>query len=169
MLYFFANLPFSAKTVPMFQGKVRVRAVGLLIEDNRLLLLKHSGLGPQGFIWSPPGGGVEFGLSAEETVIKEFREETHLKISVERFLFVNEHRDRIHHAVELFFEVRKISGTPTLGSDPEINEQILTEINYFTMEELRQLPSLAAHSILSGIDTIEDVLKLKGYYKFAQL
>jgi 8-oxo-dGTP diphosphatase len=169
MLYFFANLPFLAKTVPMFQGKVRVRAVGLLIEDNRLLLLKHSGLGPQGFIWSPPGGGVEFGLSAEETVIKEFREETHLKISVERFLFVNEHRDRIHHAVELFFEVRKISGTPTLGSDPEINEQILTEINYFSMEKLRQLPSLAAHSILSRIDTIEDVLKLKGYYKFAQL
>jgi 8-oxo-dGTP diphosphatase len=153
----------------MFAGKVRVRAVGILIEADRLLLLKHQGLGPEGFIWSPPGGGVSFGETAEATVVKEFKEETHLDVEVIRFLFVNEHRDKIHHAIELFFEVKRISGTAILGSDPEMDEQILTEINYFSVQELRRLPPLAVHSVLSKIDRLEDVLKLSGYYKFAQL
>lgn len=152
----------------MFGGKVRVRAVGLLVENDRILLLKHQGIGSKGYLWSPPGGGVDFGQSAEETVIREFREETGLEVSIEKFLFVNEHRDEEHHAIELFFEVRRVSGTATLGTDPEINEQILTDFGYFTAEELRLMPALTVHSILSKIDHLDDALKLSGYYKFAQ-
>ena len=152
----------------MFTGKVRVRSVGLLVENNRLLLLKHDGIGPMGYLWAPPGGGVEFGQSAEETVIREFREETKLEVSIENFLFVNEHRDEKHHAIELFFEVKKVSGTSQLGADPEIKTQILSDIGYFSIKELRQMPALGVHSILSKIDHLEDALKLRGYYKFAQ-
>ena len=115
----------------MYEGKVRVRAVGLLFEDDRVLLLKHQGLGPEGYLWSPPGGGVDFGMSAADTLKKEFLEETSLEVEVGAFLFVNEHLDERHHAIELFFEVHRLSGAPTLGSDPESETQILTEIGLF--------------------------------------
>ncbi len=48
------------------------------------------GLGPEGYIWSPPGGGVEFKENVEKALIREFREETHTTIAIDEFLFVNE-------------------------------------------------------------------------------
>ena len=54
-----------------FQGKVRVRACGILIENQRILLVKHRGLGAQGYFWSPPGGGMEFG---ENNLVETFKE-----------------------------------------------------------------------------------------------
>ncbi len=152
----------------MYQGKVRVRAVGILIEADKLLLLKHEGLGPAGHLWSPPGGGVDFGVDAETTLRKEFAEETHLEITVQQFLFVNEHVDDRHHAIELFFEVKRVSGEVKLGQDPEVKQQILSEIAFLSWDEIRQMPPSAVHSVFSRIAHLEDMRKLRGYYKFAQ-
>ena len=51
-----------------FGGKVRVRVGGILIENDQILLLKHEGVGKKEFLWSPPGGGMEFGENAEENL-----------------------------------------------------------------------------------------------------
>jgi 8-oxo-dGTP diphosphatase len=152
----------------MYQGKVRVRAVGLLFEAEKILLLRHEGLGSAGHLWSPPGGGVDFGCDAESTLRKEFAEETHLEITVRKFLFVNEHIDDRHHAIELFFEVERVSGEAQLGHDPEVKQQILSEIAFLSWDEIRQMPPATVHSMFSRIAHLEDMLKLRGYYKFAQ-
>jgi len=156
------------KQFHMYQGKVRVRVVGMLIEENKVLLLRHDGLGAGGFLWAPPGGGIDFGMDASETLKKEFLEETHLEVEVGSFLFVNEHLDDRHHAVELFFEVKRLSGEAKLGTDPESNEQILSEIAFLSMNQIRQMSPLTVHNMFSRITHLEDMLKLRGYYKFAQ-
>jgi len=152
----------------MYQGKVRVRVVGLLIEQNKVLMLKHDGIGELGYLWSPPGGGLEFNEDAEAALKKEFMEESHLEIAVDHFLFVNEHMDNKHHAIELFFQVSRLSGEVKLGVDPEMKHQILSEIAFLSMDEIRQLPTLAVHSMFSRIAGLKDMHKLRGYYKFAQ-
>ena len=150
----------------MFQGKVRVRVCGILIEDDSLLLLKHDGIGPDGLLWSPPGGGVEFGQDARIALKREFLEETGLEIAVNSFLFVNVHIDDRHHAVELFFNVQRIRGNLKLGSDPELKTQILTDIRFLNMSEIRRLLPTSVHSSLSRIENLNELTKLKGYYKF---
>ena len=151
----------------MYKGKVRVRGCGLLIEGDSVLLLKHDGLGSDGHLWSPPGGGVEFGQDSRATVQREFKEETGIKVIVGSFLFVNEHIDSRHHAIELFFEVTKIGGNLKLGIDPELKTQILTDIRFLNMLEIRQLPTTSVHNVFSRIENINELLKLRGYYKIA--
>ena len=151
-----------------FSGKIRVRACGMLIKNDKVLLLNHHSVGPLGYLWSPPGGGVEFGQSLHETLKREFMEETNLKIEVEDYLFTNEHIDERHHAIELFFSVRLLSGELTLGTDPELasTDQILTDARYFSMEEIRQMPKDAIHSTFSTINNLKEILNIRGLITF---
>ena len=82
--------------------QVRVRVCGLHLTEQGILLLKHEGIGKKGFLWSPPGGGIESNENARSALIREFKEETHLDIVVEDFCFTNEYLDKQVHALELF-------------------------------------------------------------------
>lgn len=151
-----------------FSGKLRVRVCGILIEGGKVLLLKHNKIGSLGYLWSPPGGGVEFGQSVIDALKKEFLEETNLIVEVENYLFLNEHMDDHYHAIELFFSVKRVSGDLALGSDPELplSEQILAEARYFDDEELRQIPEEAIHSAFSTINNLKEILNIRGLITF---
>ncbi len=155
----------------LYEHKVRVRVCGILVEDSKILLLKHEGVGSAGFIWSPPGGGLEFDQNAHSTLVKEFKEETDLTIEVGEFLFVNEYQDDRFHAVELFFLVKKIEGNEKLGFDPEVpkNEQILTEMRWIDFEELKKMPKVNLHNIFSELDHPSMIVESSGFYKFGSI
>ncbi|WP_375578162.1 NUDIX hydrolase [Marivirga tractuosa] len=150
-----------------FGGKVRVRVGGILIEENEILLLKHEGVGKKEFIWSPPGGGMEFGGDAEKNLKREFEEETGLNIQVHELLFVNEFMNNKIHAIELFFRVEKTGGILKLGNDPEMgNQQILSEFAFFDEIKLINTDRDYLHNMFIGINKPQEVLNLKGYFKF---
>lgn len=155
----------------LYENKIRVRVCGILQQSNSLLMLKHSGIGPGGFIWSPPGGGLEFYEDAPSTLVREFKEETGLDIQVEQFMFVNEYRSDVHHAVELFFKVRKTGGQEKLGHDPEVplTEQILTELKWITFEDLNHLPKMHLHNIFRELDHPSMIVESSGFYKFESI
>jgi 8-oxo-dGTP diphosphatase len=132
-----------------FQGKVRIRICGVLVENGRLLLVKHRGLGPEGYYWSPPGGGMEFGESCRMALVREMKEETGLEVISGEFLAFHEHIDQRFHAMELFFRVQRLGGTLILGIEPESVQSgpVLEEIAWFSREELEQLPAGVVHSL----------------------
>lgn len=156
------------RTKSIFQHRVRIRVCGILKESNGILLLKHERIGPAGYLWSPPGGGVEFGDSLHETLIKEFEEETHLKVSVGDYLFANEYMDDAHHAIEHFFRVHRIEGTLQLGNDPELDpsEQILSDVRYFDSHALAQLPNNAIHNAFNAVNPRDKIDELRGLITF---
>ena len=61
-------------------------AYGLLIEDDKILLIKKVG-GPYTGLLDLPGGTIEFNEKPEETLIREWREE--VKIDVTSYEFYN--------------------------------------------------------------------------------
>lgn len=149
-----------------FGNKLRIRACGICIEDNKILLVKHHSLGKGGILWAPPGGGMVFGETTEEALKREFIEETGLTISIEKFLCVNEYLSPPLHAIELFFLVKKIDGTLRTGVDPELHKdrQIITEVQWIRFDALNQLPSEAVHSLLHGVTDPADLLQRSGYF-----
>ena len=151
-----------------FKNKVRVRSCGLLQNHGKVLLLKHNKVGPNGYLWSPPGGGVEFGETCEETVIREFMEETGLKTEIKAFLFANEYIDQQIHAIEMFYHVVPVGGSLKLGGDPEMEseKQILEEARFFSMSEIKKLDVAVVHNAFHHIDHIDAIFEINGMIKF---
>ena len=131
----------GAQIAQLYGGRVRVRVCGLLEQNGALLLVKHIGIGPAGYLWLPPGGGVEFGETLAEALIREFEEECNLKIDVKEFFHIYEYVAPPLHAIEHFYEVIQAGSEvrePVLGHDPEAKggQEMLTEMRWWTKQEV---------------------------------
>ncbi|KOF01825.1 NUDIX hydrolase [Roseivirga seohaensis subsp. aquiponti] len=157
----------ESKIKSNYGEKLRVRVCGICITDEGLLMVHHTALGKGGSLWAPPGGGMEYGESAHEALKREFMEETHLDIDVERFLFVHEYLDPPLHGIELFFEVRITGGNLKKGTDPEMeaNAQIITQVEFKSLPEIQQLPTAHLHYAIQKISNFESLLSRTGYLK----
>ena len=144
-----------------YSGQVRVRVGGLLLRDGAILLAAHRGLLPNGApFWSPPGGGWQFGESIRAALVREFKEETSISVRVGRFLHLHEFMRNDLQALELFFEVTADETDPAqLGHDPEHapDQQLLTELAWFTPRQLQQLPPAQVHPLLQMVLSPDDL------------
>lgn len=150
-----------------FGNQLRLRVNGILIEDDKILMIKHL-MGNGKILWSVPGGGMEFGNNAESNLKREFAEETGLTISIKAYLFVNEFLSPPLHAMEHFFLVEKIDGKLSIGTDPELSpdDQIIEDIRWMSLKELQSLRKEALHHIFWGIKSFEDLVLFRGYFNF---
>lgn len=155
----------------IYEHKVRARACGIMIQNDAILMLRHKSVGPSGYIWSPPGGGVAFDEDAKDTVVKEFLEETGLHVKVDDFLFVNEYRDNRHHAIELFFSVSRLGGQLKLGLDPEVpaSEQILDKIDWVPFDRIKTMNANNLHNIFRELEHPADIVELRGFFNFTHI
>ena len=115
----------------------RVRVAGILIENNKILLIEH--LKKNKKYWLVPGGGVDWGESTAEALIREYKEETNLDITVEKFLFLSETiaPDKKKHVINLYFQIKIIKNSiynMKLG-----DEGNLTDLKFITKEEIENI------------------------------
>lgn len=152
-------------TVQEFYGnRVRVRVCGLCELDGGLVMVNHPLSGVD--FWAPPGGGLEFGETVSECLIREMNEETGLEVTVGDFLFVTEFNKPPLHAIELFFSVRRTGGSLTLGTDPEMGDrQILSGVKIWSWQEIESANKAELHGIFQMTPHPKEISDLRGYFK----
>lgn len=89
--------------MPKLAERQRVAAYGLARRGNEVLLV-HTAANT----WWLPGGGVEFGESPEECVVREFAEETGLDVEVGEVRAVLSDVTDVHEESVRFHSVRLI-------------------------------------------------------------
>ena len=158
----------SKNILTQFGNKLRLRVCGIHIQDNKLLLIKHKSLGVDGTFWAPPGGGMEFGETALQTLQREMKEETGLHVRTASFTFVHEFLNPPLHAIELFFTIDELEGELIRGHDPEMHgdQQLIEEVAYLSLEEIQALPDTQKHYVLVDLKKLDDLVQKQGYSIF---
>lgn len=114
----------------------RVRVAGIVIQENSILLIQH--IKNEKKYWLVPGGGVDWGESLEEALIREYKEETNLDVEVKDFLFFSEtiSPDKNKHVINLYFLVKIKNDSETMKIGNETN---LSDLKYVSKEEIQNI------------------------------
>lgn len=113
----------------------KVRATGILIEGNNILLLEQDVM--ESRRWSLPGGALEFGETIEQCLVREMKEETGLDISVGDLLYVCDRLQEDNHVVHMTFLIKRVGGNVTKGHEPESKANKIKSVKMVPLCELQ--------------------------------
>ncbi|MCE9557387.1 MAG: NUDIX domain-containing protein [Armatimonadetes bacterium] len=118
--------------------RTRLAAYGLLVEEGRILLARLSNTEKEVGKWTLPGGGIDFGEHPLDAVVREFREESGLRVRVQEIVHVDSELLELPnsdlHAVRVIYKVEKMEGelTVEVGGSTDL-------VQYFSKEEANRL------------------------------
>lgn len=101
---------------------IRTRACGIIESNGSIAMVKLHSPVINAPIWMPPGGGVHEGETIFEAVSRECFEEVRLKVQPIALFYIHELIKNGIHAIEYYVKCELISGSLTLGNDPERTE-----------------------------------------------
>jgi 8-oxo-dGTP diphosphatase len=99
----------------MSKQHTSVRSYGVLLVDDQVALVRSSNPRHDPPLWWLPGGGIDFGEGPEDTLMREFFEETGLQVHLPRLIGVTsdvrrrDNGDRIH-TVRILYTVDLAGG-----------------------------------------------------------
>jgi ADP-ribose pyrophosphatase YjhB (NUDIX family) len=95
-----------------------IRAYGILVHEGAVALVRSSNPNHNPPLWWLPGGGIDFGETPEQSLTREFKEETGLSVTAPALLSVTsdvrkrDNGDRIH-TVRIIYTVTWLGGDLT--------------------------------------------------------
>ena len=110
------------------------RVGGALIKDNKILLTKD------GDDYSLPGGHSQIGETSQETIIREFKEETGLDVEPLNVISTYENfwkwDDKNCHQLCIYYRLKMVNETQELVPNPDTND---TKFIWLELEELKNI------------------------------
>jgi len=112
-------------------GDVRVRVAGILISSDGVLLIAHKK--NDDVYWLLPGGGVDYGESLSEALVREFVEELNIDVTVSDLAFISDSIDPSgdRHVVNICFICKHEGGEYILGEEGRLHD-----FSFFKKEEI---------------------------------
>lgn len=107
-----------------------VRATGVLIEDEEILLLAQDV--DEKRSWSLPGGKVDKGERIDQALVREMIEETGLICSIGSLLYVCEKEPNLMH---ITFIIKRISGAIKLP-DNSLDKNPISDVKFVPINDL---------------------------------
>ena len=122
---------------------LHVRAVGIVIKDNQILVMHRKKEGKE--YWVFPGGGVEEGESSRNATVREVKEETNLQITVTRLLYQHHLTNTLGVKLRQDFYLCELIGGKLGLRDDSIEKKMMAESNqlyeplWFPLSGIKQL------------------------------
>lgn len=110
--------------------------VGVIVREERVLVIQRSALVRSPLQWCFPGGGVELGETDEQALVRELEEELALLVQPLHLLWRN------HSATN--FALSWWQADMTADAIPIPNPAEVATVCWLTIEELKALPGLLA-------------------------
>lgn len=132
--------------------ETRIGCYGVIHQDQKILLCRLCDGQSHHGKWTLPGGGLEFGETIEEAMIREVLEETGLAVEPKSLAVtksrVAEFDDKNLHLLQFLFEVEVVGGTLVNETDgttdlaqwvplSEINEENAVDIVHHALTWLK--------------------------------
>lgn len=124
-----------------FPSDREIRYQGAIIEDERILLIKHTPLHGGSSYWLIPGGGREEGETEIECVRREMKEETNLVVEVVRLILDKPCFPEESYLRRKTFLCKPVGGEAKPGYEPELeaaSEYSITEVKWFDLRDISQ-------------------------------
>jgi 8-oxo-dGTP pyrophosphatase MutT (NUDIX family) len=116
------------------------RYQGLIVNEDKVLLIKHRKHATGEAYWVIPGGGLEAGETESQCVVREMKEETNLDVAIDRLLLDEPaHPGGIYRRRKSYL-CRPVSGTAAPGYEPEPDaaaSYAITEVRWFDLSDER--------------------------------
>lgn len=115
-----------------------IRYQGAIVDDDRILLIKHKPLHGGSPYWLIPGGGREDGESEVECVQREMREETNLVVEVAGLLLDEPGFPGGPYPRRKTYLCKPIGGEAKPGYEPELeaaSAYAISEVKWFDLRD----------------------------------
>ncbi len=130
--------------------KHRIRAATIIINNDKVLLVKHVDPKSGYTWWVPPGGGIEEkDLSIFDCAKRETFEETNLNVNISKIIYLREFLDKRDSSeninselnIEVFLLAENYNGELNMnnvkGSGPD--ELYIKEVKWFSKDEIQEI------------------------------
>lgn len=110
-----------------------VRVTGVLIEDNKILLVKQKVNDKKN--WSLPGGKLEQGETLEQGIIREMKEETGFDVEITRLLYLCDVSASDNTLLHITFLLKRVDGDIKLPTN-EFETNPIHEVEFVPISDL---------------------------------
>ncbi len=135
-------------------NNILIRCAGIVLDNDKNVLLIRSNYGGKEY-WILPGGGLEFGESLKECVIREIKEEANITVIPEKLVFMDENLEDKTHMIHFTYLCKPKSLNIQTGSDPDHEEEIIKEARFISLNELKEMnnfiPPVMKEYLIEGI------------------
>lgn len=130
-----------SKGLPSLRTLRHTRYQGAIIQNHRILLIRHREHAFGRSYWVIPGGGRQEGESELECIVREMGEETNLKVRVEKLLLDEPAPSYDVYERMKTYLCRPISGEASPGVEPELEAAEVYSIVAAEWFDLRSIAS----------------------------
>ncbi len=115
----------------------RISSGGIVVVDDRVLLVRHC-IEQKYDFWVAPGGGLESGESITEGAVREVKEETGLLVEPLKPIYLEQFHQPDQQHIKTWVLCRYLSGEISTTA-PEATREHITEASFFSQTQLQKI------------------------------